>query len=130
MRRLRRYRYALSATILLALFLSTTSASRSDEKQAHGNLDPAPTLTPWLIAFADGLQQPTAIQNAGDERLNVDLMAAGGRLSDVRELVLALQGDRKDMASVERVLRDKDALTIKILKSQYMVMTMGRSLDS
>ena len=68
--------------------------------------------------------------NAGDEQLNVDLIAAGGRLSDVRELVLALQGDRKDMATVERVLRDKDALTIKILKSQYMVMTMGRSLDS
>ena len=31
---------------------------------------------------------------------------SAGQLSDVRELVLALQGDRKDMATVERVLRN------------------------
>ncbi|MEX0782760.1 MAG: hypothetical protein WD557_08925 [Dehalococcoidia bacterium] len=67
--------------------------------------------------------------NAGDETLNKELVASSGQLSDVRELVLALRGDRKDMATVERVLRNKDALTIKILKSQYTVMTMGRSLD-
>ncbi len=67
--------------------------------------------------------------NKGDENLNKELVASAGHLSDVRELVLALQGDRKDMATVERVLRNKDALTIKILKSQYLIMTMGRSLD-
>ncbi|MBW4518355.1 MAG: hypothetical protein KME16_01300 [Scytolyngbya sp. HA4215-MV1] len=67
--------------------------------------------------------------NEGDENLNKALREGAGRLPDVEELVLALSGDRKDTESVERVLRNKTAAEIKLLKTQYMFRTLGRSLD-
>jgi hypothetical protein len=65
----------------------------------------------------------------GDENLNKSLWVGAGRLEDVEELVLALNGDRKDTEAVERVLRDKSATEIRNLKLQYMVRTGGHSLD-
>ena len=64
------------------------------------------------------------------------LYMASGRLGDADELVLALAGDRKDMETVKRVLRDKNADQIADLKRQYQLKTkqlpywpIGRSLD-
>ena len=65
----------------------------------------------------------------GDENLNKALWVGAGRLADVEELVLALRGGRKDTEAVERVLRNKSAMEIQILKVQYMGRTGGRSLD-
>jgi hypothetical protein len=64
------------------------------------------------------------------------LYLASGRLEPADELILALAGDRKDMETVKRVLRDKKADQIRDLKLQYQrktiqppVWPMGRSLD-
>ena len=66
--------------------------------------------------------------NKGDEILNQSLWVNAGRLEEVEELVLALNGDRKDTESVERVLRNKSAIEIQTLKDQYLGRT-GKSLD-
>ena len=65
----------------------------------------------------------------GDAELNRALVQGRGQLSDVEELVRALAGDRKDTATVERVLKYKSALEIKILKAAYVAATGGRTLD-
>ena len=63
------------------------------------------------------------------------LYMASGKLSDVDELVLALRGDRKDMETVKRVLRNKNRDQIDELKRQYKIKTTtkdnpwGSSLD-
>ena len=64
-----------------------------------------------------------------DADLNTSLAAGHGRLADVRELVLALQGDRKDLETVKRVLADKSADEISVLRMQYFAATSGRFLD-
>src|SRR5262249_48658822 len=56
------------------------------------------------------------------------LFMASGRLSDADELVLALAGDRKDLETVKRVLRDKNAAQIAELKLEYEQKTKGRQL--
>jgi hypothetical protein len=65
----------------------------------------------------------------GDKNLNKSLWVEAGQLADVEELVLALSGGRKDTEAVERVLRNKSATEIKLLKAQYVIRTFGRSLD-
>ena len=63
------------------------------------------------------------------------LYMASGKVSDVDELVLALRGDRKDMETVKRVLRNKTRDEIDELKRQYKIKTTtttnkwGGSLD-
>ncbi|MGH8072157.1 MAG: hypothetical protein ACRERE_44380 [Candidatus Entotheonellia bacterium] len=58
------------------------------------------------------------------------LYMASGRLSAVDELVLALAGDRKDMETVKRVLRNKSAAQIEDLKQQYAIRyAFQRSLE-
>ena len=64
------------------------------------------------------------------------LYMASGHLADVDELVLALAGDRKDLETAKRVLRDKNAAQVADLKLQYQQKTkqtpywpVGRSLD-
>jgi hypothetical protein len=64
----------------------------------------------------------------GDQSVNIALMQSHGKLNDVAELIFALQGDRKDTASVERVLRNKSAQEITQLKVEYFART-HRSLD-
>ncbi|HEY7201409.1 MAG TPA: hypothetical protein VIC57_14400, partial [Candidatus Dormibacteraeota bacterium] len=66
--------------------------------------------------------------NAGDARLNQALMRESGALGDVEELEMALAGDRKDMAAVEHVLRNKSATDIAELQRQYQLRT-GKALD-
>ncbi len=67
--------------------------------------------------------------NEGDTTVNIALMQNHGKLDDIAELVLALSGDRKDTATVERVLRDKSAREIAQLRVEYSARTGGRSLD-
>jgi hypothetical protein len=67
--------------------------------------------------------------NETEATLNRALARGSGRTDDVTELVLALSGDRKDLETVKRVLRDKSAADIARLKLEYMVRTLGRSLD-
>jgi hypothetical protein len=72
------------------------------------------------------------LKNTGsdhDATANQALLAGQGRLSDVDELIHALSGNRKDTEAVERVLHGKTALEIQLLKSQYTIRTLGRSLD-
>ena len=63
------------------------------------------------------------------------LYMASGKLSDVDELVLALRGDRKDLETVKRILRNKTRDQIDELKRQYKIKTTtatntwGGSLD-
>jgi hypothetical protein len=62
------------------------------------------------------------------------LYMASGKLSDVDELVLALRGDRKDLETVKRILRNKARDQIDELKRQYKIKTttattLGGSLD-
>jgi hypothetical protein len=64
-----------------------------------------------------------------EENLNKRLWVEAGKLDDVEELVRALRGDRKDTETVERVLRNKNATEIAVLKVKYTVTTGGRSLD-
>jgi hypothetical protein len=71
-----------------------------------------------------------------DVGLKRDLYMASGQLGDADELVLALAGDRKDMETVKRILRGKNANQIAELKRQYQRKTiqlpywpLGRSLD-
>ena len=67
--------------------------------------------------------------NETEATLNRALARGSGRTDNVTELVLALSGDRKDLETVKRVLRDKSAADIGRLKLEYMVRTLGRSLD-
>jgi hypothetical protein len=67
--------------------------------------------------------------SAADAAANTTLMEGRGRLLDVQEIVIALAGNRKDTEAVERVLKNKTALEIKLLKTEYFVHTGGRSLD-
>jgi hypothetical protein len=64
----------------------------------------------------------------GDVRVNESLLRGGGRLEDIDELVLALNGDRKDIATVERVLRDKPIEEIRRLSAAYRDRT-GKVLE-
>lgn len=64
----------------------------------------------------------------GDETVNQQLYLSAGKLADLPELVLALRGSRKDMATVERVLRNKSAQQIRDLNAAYQGIT-GHSLE-
>lgn len=67
--------------------------------------------------------------NEGDTTVNEALVQSHGKLDDVSELALALSGDRKDTATIERVLRDKNAAAIAQLRVEYFARTGGHSLD-
>lgn len=67
--------------------------------------------------------------NEGDTTVNEALVQRHGKLDDVSELTLALSGDRKDTATIERVLRDKSAAAIAQLRVEYFARTGGHSLD-
>jgi hypothetical protein len=67
--------------------------------------------------------------DSDDAAVNRRLMESNGMLTDVEELVLALSGDRKDTETVERIFKYKSAAEIKLLKAQYTMQTLGRSLD-
>jgi hypothetical protein len=67
--------------------------------------------------------------NETEANLNRALAHGSGRTDDITELVLALSGDRKDLETVKRVLRDKSAADVARLKIEYMGRTLGRSLD-
>jgi hypothetical protein len=54
-----------------------------------------------------------------DVILNQELRFSGGQLDPVSELRFALAGDRKDLETVKRVLRDKTAAEIKEIKQQF-----------
>ena len=51
--------------------------------------------------------------------LNLALRLSGGQLDPVSELRFALAGDRKDLETVKRVLRDKTAAEITQIKRQF-----------
>lgn len=65
----------------------------------------------------------------GDQMLNIALMQGDGKLSDIAELIFALKDDRKDMAAVQNVLRNKSAKQIKDLGDEYKLRT-GKSLEA
>jgi hypothetical protein len=67
--------------------------------------------------------------SATEATLNQALARGSGRTDNVTELVLALSGNRKDLETVKRVLRDKSAADIEGLKLEYKMRTLGRSLD-
>lgn len=64
----------------------------------------------------------------GDVAVNKALVEGHGKLDDVTELELALRGDRKDMAAVQNVLRDKSAKEIEHLSDDYFKRT-NKKLD-
>ena len=69
------------------------------------------------------------VGDATEVKINRELLEGHGRLDDVQELVLALTGNRKDMEAVKRVLYDKSASQIALLRLKYMIATGGRTLD-
>jgi hypothetical protein len=93
----------------------------------------------WDAAVVGDARTFSQILDRGDQtevNLKRALYMASGRLGDADELVLALAGDRKDMETVKRVLRDKNADQIDDLRREYQRKTiqppiwpLGRSLD-
>jgi hypothetical protein len=58
-----------------------------------------------------------------DAILNLELLSHQGKLSDIDELVQAVGGTRKDIDTVERVLRNKSAAEIDELKQKFKQLT-------
>jgi hypothetical protein len=94
--------------------------------------------TTWDAAVVGSGRTFSQVLDRGSQ-VDVDykrtLYMASGQLSDVDELVLALRGDRKDLETVKRVLRNKTREQIDELKRQYKIKTTtadnkwGGSLD-
>lgn len=83
-----------------------------------------------LAAGGKGFDQLLAdTGKSGDARLNKALWEGQGWLEDLDELDIALSGDRKDMAAVDRVLRNKSADDIVQIKLAYWKRT-GKSLSA